>query len=123
MPVLTEETANPDPLAQFTLWFEDAKAAGAPEPNAMAVATVGPDGAPSLRMVLLKGHGEDGFVFYTNYGSRKARELEQNARVALLFFWPTLQRQVPFGASASGASAASSASGSDEPPSATGASS
>ena len=94
MPVLTEETANPDPLAQFTLWFEDAKAAGAPEPNAMAVATVGPDGAPSLRMVLLKGHGEDGFVFYTNYGSRKARELEQNARVALLFFWPTLQRQV-----------------------------
>ena len=94
MPVLTEETANPDPLAQFTLWFEDAKAAGAPEPNAMAVATVGPDGAPSLRMVLLKGHGEDGFVFYTNYGSRKAQELEQNARVALLFFWPTLQRQV-----------------------------
>ncbi len=60
----------------------------------MAVATVGSNGAPSLRMVLLKGHGEDGFVFFTNYGSRKAQELEHNARVALLFFWPTLQRQI-----------------------------
>src|SRR6185437_3134557 len=92
--VLSEETANPDPLAQFRLWFEDAKGAAVPEPNAMAVASVGPSGAPSLRMVLLKGHGDDGFVFYTNYGSRKAQELEHNRRVALLFFWATLQRQI-----------------------------
>lgn len=92
--VLSEETANPDPLAQFRLWFDDAKGAAVPEPNAMAVASVGPTGAPSLRMVLLKGHGDDGFVFYTNYGSRKAQELEHNRRVALLFFWPTLQRQI-----------------------------
>jgi len=92
--VLTEETANPDPLAQFRLWFEDAKGAVVPEPNAMALASVGPSGAPSLRMVLLKGHADDGFVFYTNYGSRKAQELEHNRRVALLFFWATLQRQI-----------------------------
>ncbi|HEY1959512.1 MAG TPA: pyridoxamine 5'-phosphate oxidase [Polyangiaceae bacterium] len=92
--VLTEETANPDPHAQFRLWFDDAKAAAVPEPNAMAVASVSATGAPSSRMVLLKGHGEDGFVFFTNYGSRKAQELEHNRRVALLFFWPTLQRQI-----------------------------
>lgn len=92
--VLSEETANPDPLAQFRLWFEDAKGAVVPEPNAMALASVGPSGAPSLRMVLLKGHADDGFVFYTNYGSRKAQELEHNRRVALLFFWATLQRQI-----------------------------
>ena len=92
--VLSEETANPDPVAQFRLWFEDAKTAAVPEPNAMAVASVGGAGAPSLRMVLLKGHGDDGFVFFTNYGSRKAQELDHNRRVALLFFWPTLQRQI-----------------------------
>lgn len=90
---LSEETANPSPIAQFSLWFDEVRAAGVPEPNAMAVATVGEGGA-SLRMVLLKEHGPEGFVFYTNYGSRKAREIEHQPRVALLFFWVSLQRQV-----------------------------
>jgi len=92
--VLTEETASPDPFVQFTRWFDDARTAGLPEPNAMAVATATPTGAPSVRMVLLKEHDTRGFVFYTNYGSRKGHELEHNAHAALLFFWSTLQRQI-----------------------------
>lgn len=86
--------ADPDPLAQFTRWFGDARAAGVYEPEAMALATASADGAPSARMVLLKGHDERGLVFFTNYRSRKGRELESNPRAALLFHWKELGRQV-----------------------------
>jgi pyridoxamine 5'-phosphate oxidase len=91
---LSEKTASPDPVAQFTAWFDDARTAGLPEPNAMALATATADGRPSVRMVLLKEYDARGFVFYTNYGSRKGRELELNRHAALLFFWAVLQRQV-----------------------------
>ncbi len=92
--VLTEETASPDPFAQFARWFDDAKTAGLHEPNAMALATSTREGAPSVRMVLMKEYDARGFVFYTNYGSRKGRELEHNAHASLLFFWAVLQRQI-----------------------------
>ena len=85
---------HPDPLAQFARWFADARDGGAFEPEAMALATATPRGAPSARMVLSKGFDERGFVFYTNYGSRKGRDLEANPRAALLFHWPELGRQV-----------------------------
>ncbi len=91
---LTEESANLDPIAQFKQWFEDAHTASLPEPNAMALASSTRAGAPSVRMVLLKEYDANGFVFYTNYGSRKGRELEHNAQVALLFFWAPLARQI-----------------------------
>jgi pyridoxamine 5'-phosphate oxidase len=91
---LSEEKANRDPIAQFTQWFEDARAASLPEPNAMALATATRAGAPSVRMVLLKEYDARGFVFYTNYGSRKGRELEHNTHAALLFFWAPLARQI-----------------------------
>jgi len=94
MAVLTEDTANPSPFAQFAAWFEEAQASGLAEPNAMALATATREGVPSLRTVLLKESSERGFVFYTNYGSRKGRELEHNAHAALLFFWQPLARQV-----------------------------
>ncbi|MGE5691087.1 MAG: pyridoxamine 5'-phosphate oxidase [Pseudomonadota bacterium] len=83
-----------DPLALFAAWLEAARAAGAPMPEAVALATAAPDGAPSARMVLLKGVGERGFVVGTNLESRKARELAANPRVALLFHWYELGRQV-----------------------------
>lgn len=85
---------NPDPMQQFKVWFEQAVAAGAVEPNAMTVATVDPAGQPSSRICLLKAADERGFCFYTNYESRKARELAANPRAALTFFWPVLERQV-----------------------------
>jgi pyridoxamine 5'-phosphate oxidase len=85
---------DPDPMAQFERWFGEAVAAGVPEPNAMAVSTVGSDGAPSLRFVLLKGVDERGFQFFTNYRSRKGRELDGNSRVALAFRWFAIARQV-----------------------------
>jgi pyridoxamine 5'-phosphate oxidase len=88
---LSEETASPNPFEQFARWFDDAKSQ--PEPNAMSVSTC-VDGKPSSRMVLLKEWDERGFVFYTNYGSRKGSELDHNASVALLFFWPVLHRQI-----------------------------
>ncbi|HSP20365.1 MAG TPA: pyridoxamine 5'-phosphate oxidase [Myxococcaceae bacterium] len=91
---LHEADADPDPLVQFRRWFDEAQAADRHEANAMAVATATPDGAPSVRMVLLKGVDEGGFVFFTGYGSRKGRELEANPRAALLFNWPSLSRQV-----------------------------
>jgi pyridoxamine 5'-phosphate oxidase len=93
-PSLSEDTASADPFAQFGVWFDDAKAASVPEPTAMALSTSSTHGSPSSRMVLLKEWGARGFVFYTNYGSRKGREIEHNAHVALLFFWPTLHRQI-----------------------------
>jgi pyridoxamine 5'-phosphate oxidase len=82
---------DPDPLRQFARWFEDAPE---PQPEAMAVATATPDGAPSVRMVLMKGFDERGFVFYTNYESRKGGELAANPRAALLFHWPGLQVRI-----------------------------
>ena len=91
---LAESDANPDPIAQFRRWFDDALAAGLREPNAMTLATATPDGRPSARVVLLKGFDERGFVFYTNYEGRKARELEVNPYCALVFYWGELERQV-----------------------------
>ncbi len=83
-----------DPYAIFEDWFAAAKANEPNDPNAMALATATPQGVPSLRMVLLKGHGPDGFVFYTNFHSRKGGELAANPNVALLFHWKSLRRQV-----------------------------
>ncbi|WP_353230226.1 pyridoxamine 5'-phosphate oxidase [Novosphingobium sp.] len=83
-----------DPFALFDAWFAEAQAAEPNDPNAMALATATPDGRPSVRMVLLKGHGRDGFVFYTNFHSRKGGELAANGHVALLFHWKSLRRQI-----------------------------
>lgn len=83
-----------DPLSQFSLWFSQAKTAGVIEPNAMTLSTVSAAGQPSVRIVLLKAVDERGFSFYTNYESRKARELGENPRAALNFFWGELERQV-----------------------------
>jgi len=96
---LAESDLLPDPVSMFRRWYDDAYAAGLHEPNAMVVATVSavpPDGqsAPSARLVLLKGVSQDGFVFYTNTGSRKGAELAGNPRCALLFPWHPLERQV-----------------------------
>jgi pyridoxamine 5'-phosphate oxidase len=91
---LAESDANPDPIAQFRRWFDDALAAGLREPNAMTLATATPDGRPSARVVLLKGFDERGFVFYTNYEGRKGEELEENPYCALVFYWAELERQV-----------------------------
>jgi pyridoxamine 5'-phosphate oxidase len=91
---ISELTADNDPIALFANWFESARRAGLVLPEAMTVATATKDGCPSARMMLLKGYGEDGFVFYTNYESRKSMELAENPQVALVFHWPTLQRQI-----------------------------
>ncbi|MGH2743364.1 MAG: pyridoxamine 5'-phosphate oxidase [Thermoleophilaceae bacterium] len=91
---LDEHDLDPDPLVVFRRWFEEATAAGALEPEAVALATATPDGRPSARMVLAKGVDDRGFAFYTNYGSRKGDELEANPRAALVFHWPVLGRQV-----------------------------
>jgi pyridoxamine 5'-phosphate oxidase len=91
---LHESDADPDPLRQFALWFREAGDSGMRAPEAMAVATSTPGGVPSVRMVLMKGFDERGFVFYSNYESRKAGELLDNPRAALLFHWDTLGRQV-----------------------------
>jgi pyridoxamine 5'-phosphate oxidase len=91
---LDERDLDADPLVVFRRWFDDAVAAGAFEPDAVALATATPDGRPSVRMVLAKGVDERGFAFYTNYGSRKGGELDANPRAALVFHWPALGRQV-----------------------------
>jgi pyridoxamine 5'-phosphate oxidase len=83
-----------DPFALFDAWFAEARASEPNDPEAMALATVSPDGQPSVRMVLLKAHGRDGFVFYTNEESEKGRELKENPSAALLFHWKSLRRQV-----------------------------
>ncbi|GLT60874.1 hypothetical protein SLA2020_336170 [Shorea laevis] len=93
-PEFLEEQVEADPIDQFRKWFDDAVAAGLKEPNAMALSTAGKDGKPSSRMVLLKGVDRDGFVWYTNYESRKARELSDNPHASLLFYWDGLNRQV-----------------------------
>jgi pyridoxamine 5'-phosphate oxidase len=95
-----EDEVERDPLAQFKRWYAEAVEAGVQLPEAMMLATAAPDGAPSARMVLLKGVEERGFVFYTNYESRKGRELAANPRAALVFHWPqTPRRQVSVGGS------------------------
>jgi pyridoxamine 5'-phosphate oxidase len=91
---LSEAQADADPLRQFERWFEDARRAKLPLPNAMTLATVTAAGAPSARIVLLKGVERGGFVFYTNYLSRKGRELAKSARACLLLLWSDLERQV-----------------------------
>jgi pyridoxamine 5'-phosphate oxidase len=91
---LREQDAHSDPLRQFATWFDQASAAGALQPEAAAVATATPDGAPSVRYVLVKQFDERGFVFFSNYRSRKGRELQDNPRAALLFHWEALGRQV-----------------------------
>jgi pyridoxamine 5'-phosphate oxidase len=97
-----------DPFVQFDRWFGEAVRARALEPNAMSVATVDADGQPSSRTVLLKFFDQRGFVFYTNLGSRKAREIGANPRVALLLFWPEVHRQVKIRGSAVRTTAAES---------------
>lgn len=91
---LAESDADADPLKQFERWFQDALAADLPLPNAMTLATAGEDGRADARIVLLKGIERDGFVFFTNYESRKGRELARDARACLVFFWSQLERQV-----------------------------
>jgi pyridoxamine 5'-phosphate oxidase len=91
---LLENAVADDPLEQFRRWYADAEAAGIRAPHAMALATAAAEGPPSVRMVLLKGAGDDGFVFFTGYGSRKGGELDANPHAALLFYWDPLGRQV-----------------------------
>ncbi len=92
--VFDETHVNPDPLIQFNEWFNEALNAAVLEPNAMTLATVGFDGRPCARIVLLKGIEENGFIFYTNYDSNKGKQLRANPYASLVFFWPELQRQV-----------------------------
>ena len=91
---LSETQAEADPFRQFERWFQDALRAKLPLPNAMTLATVAASGKPSARVVLLKGVDAQGFVFYTNYRSRKARELEARGAASLVFMWSDLERQV-----------------------------
>src|SRR5690242_7704885 len=91
---LEEKEMNADPIVQFETWWKEAIASKVEEPNAMTVATCSASGRPSARIVLLKGIHQNGFVFYTNYESRKGREIEENSFVALVFFWKELERQI-----------------------------
>jgi pyridoxamine-phosphate oxidase len=91
---LSEKDVKKNPIEQFDQWFDEAVKAGVNEPNAMTLATATHDGKPSARVVLLKGFNKEGFIFYTNYLSRKGKELAKNPVVALVFFWPELARQI-----------------------------
>lgn len=91
---LPEIPKNASPHTLFTLWFDEAKKAGILLPESMSISSCGANGQPSSRMVLLKDYDEQGFIFYTNYGSRKCHEFAENNKVALLFHWNVLQRQV-----------------------------
>lgn len=91
---LDEADTDENPIRQFERWFHEALQADVPEPNAMSVSTVGADGRPSSRILLLKDMGANGFTWFTNYESRKGRELQANPHAALLFFWIELERQV-----------------------------
>ena len=102
---MDEATLDPDPVRQVTAWLEEARAAGIRFPETMTLATASTDGAPSARMVLLKGADERGFVFFTNRESRKGRELARNARAALVLYWQLLGRQVRIEGSVEEASA------------------
>ena len=101
-------TAAEEPFGLFSAWFEEAKASEPNDPNAMALATVGDDGLPDVRMVLLKGYDAAGFVFYTHIASQKGRELAENPQAALLFHWKSLRRQIRIEGSLSFASDAES---------------
>jgi pyridoxamine 5'-phosphate oxidase len=92
--VLSENQVEQNPFRQFDLWWEEAMKADIDEVNAMTLATVSPDGKPSARIVLLKGYDDYGFVFFTNYESKKGKELYENPQATLLFFWKELERQV-----------------------------
>ncbi len=98
-----------DPVLQFSEWFEQARKTDVPDPTAMILATVDPSGKPSQRTVLLKYYDNDGYVFFTNYESRKAREIENNPKVSLLFVWLELERQIMISGTAQKISAAESA--------------
>ncbi len=100
-PPLRRNLLRPDPFDQFSIWFEDAVRAGVAEPNAMVLATADVHGRPSARYVLLKGFDRQGFVFFTNYGSPKARDLTANPKAELLFYWEKLGRQVRIAGTAS----------------------
>lgn len=89
-----EEDASPNPITQFETWWNEAVASGIIEPNAMTLATASADGVPSARIVLLKGFDNNGFLFFTNYNSYKAKQLEENPRACLVFLWKELERQV-----------------------------
>ena len=91
---LSERDVDPDPVRQFERWFEEARAAGLRDPNAMTLATTTPDGHPSARIVLLKGVDARGFVFFTDYRSQKGDDLARNPRAALVFYWAPFDRQV-----------------------------
>ncbi len=91
---LTENSINKDPFKQFSKWFEQAMSADFILPNAMALATATMEGKPSVRMVLLKEFDESGFVFFTNYSSKKGKDLESNPQASVLFYWESLERQV-----------------------------
>jgi pyridoxamine 5'-phosphate oxidase len=105
---LSERDCAADPFDQFSRWLDEAIAAAVPEPNAMTLATVDASGQPAARIVLLKAVDARGLVFHTNYDSRKGRDLAANPRVALLFFWPELERQVRIEGGARHVSAAES---------------
>ena len=92
--VLSENQVLQNPFRQFDLWWEEAMKADIDEVNAMTLATVSTDGKPSARIVLLKGYDDYGFVFFTNYESKKGKELYENPQATLLFFWKELERQV-----------------------------
>jgi len=94
LPGLTEETLAGDPMTQFGRWMADAQARGLPEPTAMVLATVSAEGRPRARTVLLKGHGQPGFTFYTNRTSRKGQDLAANGRACVVFPWFAMGRQV-----------------------------
>ena len=91
---MLEDEVDPDPIRQFAIWYDHARAAGVAQADATALATATRDGVPSARMVLLKGHDERGFVFFTNRESRKGGDLAANPVAALLFFWQPMRRQV-----------------------------
>jgi pyridoxamine 5'-phosphate oxidase len=91
---LIESRAPADPLVLFRRWFREAQRKGSPQPDAITLATADAQGAPSARMVLFKGMGKEGFLFYSNYGSRKGRDLASNRQAALVFYWPATGHQV-----------------------------
>ena len=98
---LSKRNLHEDPFKQFEMWFQEASGANIPEPNAMSLATVSTNGEPSVRTVLLKFFDTNGFVFFTNYESNKSREIRENPRVALLFLWTPLERQIQIRGTAS----------------------
>lgn len=91
---LTEDNIASDPFSQFAIWYQDAKASAIKEANAMVIATATPDGKPSARIVLLKEFSKEGFIFFTNYDSRKGQEIRENPQGQILFFWDILEQQV-----------------------------